>query len=144
MKQMTFREAQLMCLGINPSWEFVALNNLQVFNIGDHVKVVEIRLDSPSIVVNILGHESYCDIKNFSDAVINECIGIMREVVMEIDKKNKGGIVKREYIYKENKIIEYSPSDFMATFIKDDDIITKCCKSLDEAKEWIDKHLVEE
>lgn len=87
--QLTFREAQLMCLGINPSWEFVALNKLQVFNIGDQVEVVEIRLDSPSIVVNIHGYESYCNIENFSDAVINKCIGIMREVAMEADKKTK-------------------------------------------------------
>lgn len=47
----------------------------------------------------------------------------------------------KEHVYRENLIIEYSPTEFMATILEDDESVSKTFKSLNKAKEWIDKHL---
>lgn len=94
MDKMTFREAQLLVIGAeairgrNP--EFVVLNNLQTFRIGDCAEVTEIRLDRPVINVCVAeGTNSYCDINNFSDGVVEECIEILREVAYNVDEYNE-------------------------------------------------------
>ena len=90
MDKMTFREAQLLVIGAEAlggrKVEFVELNNLQTFRIGDCAEVTEIRLDKPVINVRVAeGTNSYCNIDNFSDKVVDECIEILRDVAMEVD-----------------------------------------------------------
>ena len=50
----------------------------------------------------------------------------------------------KEHVYRENLIIEYSPTEFMATILEDDESVTETFKSLSKAKKWIDEHLTEE
>ena len=85
MDKMTFREAQLLVIGVyalkGRKVKFVELNNLQEFKIGDNLTVVEISLEKQAIVVRIAdGIESYILIEYLADQVVNECIGILREV----------------------------------------------------------------
>lgn len=87
---ISFREAQLMVIGAeslqNRHPKFVTLNNLQKFNIGDCIEVVEISLDSDSIVIRVAeGPESYINVYNLSETIINECIRILREVANYVD-----------------------------------------------------------
>ena len=94
MDKMTFREAQLLVIGAlalkGRKANFVELNNLQVFKIGDVVEVIEIRLDTDCIVVKTAdGPESYICVENFADRVIDECIDILREVAYNIDEYNE-------------------------------------------------------
>ena len=94
MEKMTFREAQLLVIGSERGRDvkFVELNNLQRFNIGDNLTVVEISLTVPAILVRLGGDdgfESYIEIKNLSDWVVDECIGILREVAWQTDENNK-------------------------------------------------------
>lgn len=70
--------------------EYVALNNLQVFQIGDLVQVTEIRLDSPCVIVKVAeGPESYVPIESLSEKVVDECIDILREVAYNVDEYNE-------------------------------------------------------
>lgn len=94
MDKMSFREAQLLVIATvyqatcKPA-EYVPLNWEQKFNIGDLAEVVEIRLDSPHIVVKVAdGPESLCHIDNFSDKVIDECVEILRGVAAYHDSTN--------------------------------------------------------
>lgn len=94
MDKMTFREAQLLVIGAEAlggrKVKFVTLNNLQEFNIGDNLRVVEISLEHPAIVVRIAdGVESYIGIDNLSDKVVDECIEILRDVAMEVDSGDR-------------------------------------------------------
>lgn len=94
MEKMTFREAQLLVIGAYRDREvkFVELNNLQRFNIGDNLTVVEISLEVPAIIVRLFGDdgpESYITIDNLSERVVDECIGILREVAWQIDEDRK-------------------------------------------------------
>lgn len=51
-------------------------------------------------------------------------------------------MIIKEYIYKDNLIIEYEDGTFLATKETFDlDIIAKECKSLDDAKKFIDKNI---
>ena len=46
----------------------------------------------------------------------------------------------KEYVYRGNKIIRYPDGTFLATVIKDGDVLTKTCPSLSHARRWIMKH----
>ena len=89
MSKIGFREAQLMVLGADRlhRTDHVELNNLQVFNIGDNVQVVEISLCRPYIVISTSGVDSYCHIDNFSEKVVDACIDILREVAFNVDQE---------------------------------------------------------
>lgn len=70
--------------------EYVTLNNLQKFNIGDVIEVVEIRLDTPCVVVRTAdGPESYINVEMLSENVIDECIEILREVAFFVYEHNE-------------------------------------------------------
>lgn len=70
--------------------EYVTLNNLQTFKIGDVVEVIEIRLDKPCVVVRVAdGPESYINVEMLSDKVIDECIEILREIAHYVDEYNE-------------------------------------------------------
>ena len=91
---MTFREAQLLVIGAEAlkgrKVEYVTLNNLQKFNIGDVIEVVEIGLDIPCVVVRAAdGPESYIYVEMLSEKVIDECIEILREVAHNVDEYNE-------------------------------------------------------
>ena len=46
----------------------------------------------------------------------------------------------KEIIYKDNKIIQYGPTSFLATALDEEgEVNTKFCRSLEKAKEWLDK-----
>lgn len=94
MDKTTFREAQLLVIGAEAvkgrKSEYVALNNLQVFQIGDLVQVTEIRLDSPCVIIKVAeGPESYVPIDSLSEKVVDECIDILREVASNVDQYNE-------------------------------------------------------
>lgn len=45
----------------------------------------------------------------------------------------------KEIIYKDNKIIQYGPTSFLATALdKEGEVITKFARTIDKAKSWID------
>lgn len=45
----------------------------------------------------------------------------------------------KEIIYKDNKIIQYGPTSFLASALDEEgEVITKFARTLDKAKEWID------
>ena len=45
----------------------------------------------------------------------------------------------KEIIYKDNKIIQYGPTSFLASALDDEgEVTTKFTRTLDKAKEWID------
>lgn len=94
MDKMTFREAQLLVIGAEAlkgrNVEFVTLNNLQTFKIGDVIEVVEIRLDTPCVVARTAdGPESYINVEMLSEKVVDECIEILREVAFYVDEFNE-------------------------------------------------------
>lgn len=94
MDKMTFREAQLLVIGAEATkgrkTEYVELNDLQVFSIGDVAKVTGISLVHPVINICVAeGANSYCDIKNFSEEFIDECIDILREVAYNVYEYNE-------------------------------------------------------
>ena len=52
--------------------------------------------------------------------------------------------IVREIVYKDELILEFADGDFVAhCFNEDDDIDTFTTKSLDKAKDWVDKHHIE-
>lgn len=85
---MTFREAQLAVLGANGGrTSKVVPEGMQIIPIGDNLEITEICLDKPYVVVRFGedGPESYCPIEKFSEAIIDEIIGYLREVAFELD-----------------------------------------------------------
>lgn len=49
--------------------------------------------------------------------------------------------MNKEIIYKENRIVLYSPNDVQAFILnKDEDIESKTFDSLEKAKKWIDNN----
>ena len=92
MDKMSFREAQLMVLGANGGkTDSVIPEGMQLIPIGDTLEIVEICLDKPFVVVRFGddGPESYCNIEKFSESIIDECIGFLREVAFEMDYYTK-------------------------------------------------------
>ena len=52
---------------------------------------------------------------------------------------NANKFVMKKHIYKDNLIFEYEEGSFLATAVDiDGDPIEKSCKSLGDAKQWID------
>lgn len=44
----------------------------------------------------------------------------------------------KEIIYKENKILQYGPTTFLATALNEEgEVITSLKRTLDDAKKWI-------
>ena len=92
MDKMTFREAQLLVLGANGGkTNKVIPEGMQLIPIGDMLEITEICLDKPCVVVRFGedGPESYCSIEKFSEAIIDEVIGYLREVAFELDYYTK-------------------------------------------------------
>lgn len=90
MVKMSFREAQLMVLGADRLHRHgsVELNNLQVFDIGDNVEVIEISLHEPVVVVRVAEcMKSYIPIDSLSEKVVDACIDILRETAFNIDQE---------------------------------------------------------
>ena len=93
MIKMSFREAQLLALGAaslkGQKPEFVELNCLQKFYLGDMIEVIEIRLDCPCIVVRIAdGPESYLEVKYLADKIVDACVDVLREFAEYLDTYN--------------------------------------------------------
>ena len=86
MEKMTFREAQLLAKGAGAKGRVIP-EGMQLIPIGDELEIVEICLDKPCVVVRFGddGPGSYCHIDNFSDAIKDEVIGLLREVAFELD-----------------------------------------------------------
>ena len=89
MDKMTFREAQLCVLGTKRcKGERVIPVNMEIIPIGDTAEIIEICLDKPFVVVRLGGPggpESYCNIDNFSEKVIDQCVELLRDIAMVED-----------------------------------------------------------
>ena len=48
----------------------------------------------------------------------------------------------KEIIYKENKILQYGPTTFLATSLNEEgEVVTSLKRTLDDAKKWIENNL---